>query len=197
MEYKVKIKDKKYLTHDVIQFTVEKPEGFNYKAGQAVEASIVDPKFKNDWAPFTMTSINSDEFLQFTIKIYREHNGMTEALSKLNTVDHFLITDPWDSFISKGPGVFIAGGTGVTPFIALLRQMYVDGTVGDSTLLFSNKTENDIFLAEEFKKILGDHFINIITHDEISNNLFIYVDPIILQRKLKVIWVNLEQEKNW
>jgi hypothetical protein len=168
MEHKVKIEDKKYLTHDVIQFTVEKPEGFTYTAGQAVEASLDDPKFKNDWAPFTMTSINNDRFLQFTIKIYSAHNGMTRALSKLNVDDFFLITDPWDSFISKGPGVFIAGGTGVTPFIALLRQMDVDGTVGESTLLFSNKTEADIFLADEFKKILGDNFINIITRDEKS-----------------------------
>ncbi len=168
MEHKVKIKDKKYLTYDVIQFTVEKPEGFTYTAGQAVEASLDDPKFKNDWAPFTMTSINSDRFLQFTIKIYSAHNGMTRALSKLSVDDFFLITDPWDSFISKGPGVFIAGGTGVTPFIALLRQMYVDRTVGESSLLFSNKTEADIFLADEFKKILDDNFINIITRDEKS-----------------------------
>ena len=169
MEFKVRIEDKKYLTHDVLQFTLEKPEGFTYSAGQAVEASPDDPKFKNDWAPFTLTSLNRDKFLQFTIKIYSAHNGMTRALSKLNLGDSFLITDPWDSFISKGPGVFIAGGAGVTPFIALLRQMYVDGTVGESTLLFSNKTEDDIFLADEFKKVLGKNFINIITRDEKSS----------------------------
>ncbi len=168
MEYKVKIKDKNWLTHDVIQFTLKKPEGFSYTAGQAIEATLDDPKFKGDWAPFTLTSLNSDNFLQFTIKIYTAHNGMTRALSKLNVEDSFIITDPWDSFINKGPGVFIAGGTGITPFIALLRQMYVDGTVGNSTLLFSNKTEADIFLADEFKKILGDNFINIITRDEKS-----------------------------
>ena len=168
MEFKVRIEDKKYLTHDVIQFTLEKPEGFTYNAGQAIEASVDDPRFKNDWAPFTMTSLNRDEFLQFTIKIYTQHNGMTRALSKLNIGDHFLITDPWDSFISKGPGVFIAGGTGVTPFIALLRQMYLDNSVGNSKLLFSNKTDDDIFLANEFRKILGDNFINIVTRDEQS-----------------------------
>ena len=119
-----------------------------------------------------------DEFLQFTIKIYTDHNGMTRALSKLNTGDHFLITDPWDSFISKGPGVFIAGGTGVTPFIALLRQMYLDNSVGNSKLLFSNKTDDDIFLANEFRKILGDNFINIVTRDEQSE---FYADRINIQ----------------
>ena len=168
MEHKVKIADKKQLTHDVIQFTLEKPEGFSYTAGQAIEATLDDPKFKGDWAPFTLTSLNRDSFLQFTIKIYADHNGMTRALSELNIGGSFIITDPWDSFINRGPGVFIAGGTGVTPFIALLRQMYVDDIVGNSILLFSNKTEDDIFLADEFKKILGDNFINVITRDKKS-----------------------------
>ena len=168
MEHTVKIKDKKWLTHDVIQFTLEKPNGFSYSAGQAIEASLDDPKFKNDWAPFTLTSLNRDEFLQFTIKIYSKHNGMTLALSKLNKGESFIITDPWDSFINKGPGVFIAGGTGVTPFIALLRQMHIDGKVGNSILLFSNKTEKDIFLSDEFTKILGENFINILTREKKS-----------------------------
>lgn len=169
MEHKIKITSKQYLTHDVIEFTVEKPKGFTYSAGQAVEITLDNQKFKNDWAPFTLTSLNNDNFLQFIIKIYAEHNGITRALSQLNIGDHFLITDPWDSFKSKGPGVFIAGGTGITPFIALLRQMQADGNVGNCTLLFSNKTEDDIFLADEFKKILGNNFINIITRDEKSN----------------------------
>ncbi len=169
MEHKTKIRDMNYLTYDVIQFTLEKPEGFNYSAGQAVEITLDDPKFKNDWAPFTMTSLNKDEFIQFTIKIYTEHNGLTHAFSKLSVDDFFVITDPWDSFKNKGPGVFIAGGTGVTPFIALLRQMFADDSVGKSMLLFSNKTEDDIFMADEFKNILGDNFINIITRDERSD----------------------------
>jgi ferredoxin-NADP reductase len=166
MEHTVQIKHKKWLTHDVLQFKTEKPQNFTYTAGQAVEITLNDPKFKDDWAPFTLTSLNRDDDLEFTIKIYPDHDGMTLALSKLKEGESFVITDPWDSFKYKGPGVFIAGGTGVTPFIALLRQMEADGNIGGSTLLFSNKTENDIFLFDEFKKMLGDNFINILTREE-------------------------------
>lgn len=166
MEYKIQIKSKKWLTHDVMQFTLEKPEDFTFSAGQAVEVTLDDPKFKNDWAPFTLTSLNTDDYLEFTIKMYPEHKGITLALSKLEAGNHFVITAPWDSFKDKGPGVFIAGGTGVTPFIALLRQMKVDGTLEGSKLIFSNKKEEDIFLQQEFSKILGDNFIRVLTREK-------------------------------
>jgi ferredoxin-NADP reductase len=184
MEHKLKIKQKQWLTHDVMQFTLEKPDGFTYSAGQAVEATLDDPKFKDEWAPFTLTSLNKDENLEFTIKSYPKHNGMTLALSKLEKGDHFIITDPWDSYKNKGPGVFIAGGTGVTPFIALLRQMEVDGTVNGSKLIFSNKTERDIFLYHEFKRILGDNYINVLTQERKEPFLYGRIDKEFLKEQI-------------
>lgn len=181
MQHKIRIKNKKWLTHDVMQFTLGKPDGFKYTAGQAVEVTLDDPKFKNDWAPFTLTSLNTDDYLEFTIKMYAEHKGMTLALSKLEAGDHFIITDPWDSFKDKGPGVFIAGGTGVTPFIALLRQMKVDGTLEGSKLIFSNKQEKDIFLQQEFSRILGDNFIRVLTREKKRPFLYGKIDKAFLK----------------
>lgn len=181
MNHKVKIIHKNWLTHDVIRFTLEKPKGFSYSAGQAIEASLDDPKFKDDWAPFTMTSLDQDEHLEFTIKIYSDHNGMTLALSKLEVGDYFIITDPWDSFNNKGAGVFIAGGTGVTPFIALLRDMYVNGKVGKSTLLFANKKDEDIFMADEFEKMLGKNYINIVSRQKDSKYYYGRIDKDLLK----------------
>ncbi|QIA07399.1 FAD-binding oxidoreductase [Draconibacterium halophilum] len=166
MEHKLEIIQKKWLTHNVMQFTLRKPKGFSYSAGQAAEVTLDNPEFKDQWAPFTFTSLNKHEHLEFTIKAYPKHEGITLALSKLEKGDHMVISDPWDSFKNKGPGVFIAGGTGVTPFIALLRQMEADGKVGGSRLLFSNKTEADIFLDDEFKRILGDNFMNVLTQEK-------------------------------
>ena len=166
MEHKIEIKQKKWLTHNVMQFTLEKPKKFTYSAGQAVEVTLDKPEFKDKAAPFTLTSLNKDKHLELTIKVYPKHEGVTLALSKLDKGDHLLISDPWDSFKNKGSGVFIAGGTGVTPFIALLRQMEADGKAAGSTLLFSNKTEADIFLDEEFKRILGANFVTVLTQEK-------------------------------
>jgi ferredoxin-NADP reductase len=184
MEHKIKIIQKLWLTHNVMQFTMEKPDGFTFSAGQAVEITLDDPKFKDDWHPFTLTSLNRNENLEFTIKSYPKHNGMTLALSKLDKGDYFIITDPWDSFKNKGPGVFIAGGTGITPFIALLRQMQVDDKVDGSTLIFSNKSEKDILLYHEFKEMLGDNFINVLTEEKMEPFLYGRIDKDFLQKHI-------------
>src|SRR4051812_7295035 len=112
-----------YITHDVKRFTVEKPRGCSFKAGQATDVSINKPEWKDEKHPFTFTSLNSWKELEFTIKIYREHNGMTNQLEKLQVGDELIIGDVWGAITYSGEGVFIAGGAGITPFIAILRQL--------------------------------------------------------------------------
>jgi ferredoxin-NADP reductase len=48
----------------------------------------------------------------------------------------------------KGEGVFIAGGAGVTPFIAILRQLQAENKIANNKLIFTNKTANDIILKK-------------------------------------------------
>ncbi|HYG03506.1 MAG TPA: flavodoxin reductase [Chryseosolibacter sp.] len=164
MSHEVRILKKHCLNHDVIEFHLEKPSGYVFNAGQAIELTIAEPSQQGP-APFTFTGLNSDITLQLIIKIYREHNGITAALEKKEVGDTVVISDPWDSFINKGPGIFLAGGAGITPFIALLRQLAVDKNIGASQLFFANKTDEDVFLQKELKSLLGNHYIDIITRD--------------------------------
>jgi ferredoxin-NADP reductase len=164
MSHKVKIISKEKLNHDVVRFHLERPANYNFSAGQAIELFIQHPEKKGP-APFTFTGLNSEQDLELTIKIYEHHKGLTASLAQLSINDEVFITEPWDSFTNKGPGIFIAGGAGITPFIALLRQMRVDGKVDGSHLYFSNKTSRDIFLHKELKAILGDRYVDILTRD--------------------------------
>ena len=77
--------------------------------------------------------------------------------------DQFEISDAWGAIEYKGEGIFIAGGAGVTPFISIFRSLRVQNKIGNNKLLFSNKTDNDIILREEFESLLGKNFYNIIT----------------------------------
>lgn len=163
MSYKVTIKAIKQVTHDVKQFTVEKPKGFEFEPGQATELSIDKEGWRDEKRPFTFTSLNEDPDLEFVIKIYPEHNGVTEQIGQLKKGDSFLIGDPWGTIQYKGPGTFLAGGAGVTPFIAILRDLYNRDRMDGNRLIFSNKTEKDIILEDEFHEMLGDHFLNTLT----------------------------------
>lgn len=154
------------VTHDVKSFKLEKPQGYSFVPGQATEVSINKPEFRDQKNPFTFTSLNEDPFLEFVIKIYSDHDGVTKALDHLHPGDELIIRDVWGAIQYKGPGVFIAGGAGITPFIAILRQLFKDRELEGNQLIFSNKTEKDIILKEELEQKLGDNFINTITHEE-------------------------------
>lgn len=177
MSYTIEIKEIRQVTHDVKQFTVEKPEGFEFEPGQATELSIDKEGWRDEKRPFTFTSLNEDPDLEFVIKIYPDHNGVTEQIGKLETGDSFIIRDAWGTIQYKGPGVFLAGGAGVTPFIAILRDLYRRAKIDGNHLIFSNKTEKDIILEDEFRKMLGDRFLNTLTREDDSDGyLTEYID---------------------
>lgn len=162
----VKIISVEPVTHDVKRFTIQKPEGFKFIPGQATEVSVNTPALKNEKRPFTFTSLNDNKHLEFTIKIYDSHNGVTKELGKLKHGDELIIRDVWGAIEYKGEGVFIAGGAGVTPFIAILRQLQADNKIANNKLIFTNKTEKDIILKKEFNEMLGKNFINTLTDEK-------------------------------
>lgn len=165
ISYNVKILKTEFVTHDVKRFRVEKPAGYKYQPGQATEVTIKGMEEKVGKGPFTFTSLNENEYLEFTIKIYQT-GKLTKELGKLEAGDELIIHDVWGTITYQGPGVFFAGGAGVTPFIAIFRQLYKDGKIGDNKLILSNKTDEDIILRDEFENMLGKNFINVLTREK-------------------------------
>ena len=121
--YHVKIKSIKHVTHDVLQIVTEKPENLKFTPGQATEVSINRNGWMDKKRPFTFTPLPVDNFLQFTIKTYPSHQGVTNQLLKLNTGDELILHDVFGAIAYKGEGLFIAGGAGVTPFISIFKHL--------------------------------------------------------------------------
>ena len=167
------IQDIKNVTHDVKQIRLEKPVGYTFTPGQATEVSIAKDGWRDDKRPFTFTSLNEDDYLEFVIKIYPEHDGVTEQIGKLKAGDSLIIDEPWGTIEYKDDGIFLAGGAGITPFISIFRDLHKSGRVNGNTLIFSNKTDKDIILKEEFEEILGDQFINVITDEPTDDHIFL------------------------
>ena len=157
MQHIVKIIEKSWLTHDVICLRLERPLNYSFYAGQAIEVSLENPRFQGENAPFTLTALSSEKYLELILKVYAAHKGLTLEISKLMQGDKLIIGDAWDSYKNLGPGMFIAGGTGVTPCFALLRQLNFENRLANSKLLFANKTEKDILLFEELSQMLGQN----------------------------------------
>jgi ferredoxin-NADP reductase len=165
-EHTVKILKVENVTHNVKRFTLSKPENYRFTPGQATDITIDLPEWKKERRPFTFTALNDWDTLEFTIKIYDDHNGVTNELGKLKPGDQLIIHDVFGAIHYKGEGVFIAGGAGVTPFIAILRSLYKEDKIGNNKLIFSNNTKADIILKDEFERMLGKNFINTLTKEK-------------------------------
>lgn len=157
----VKILETEMLNPNVKRFRTEKPSGFRYKPGQATLVELSEKE--GDKHPFTFTGLNDDPTLEFTIKLYHERHGVTDILTNYAQGDELRIEDPWGAIEYKGPGLFLAGGAGLTPFLAILRQLKKDGQTAGNSLWFSNKTDRDIFLEDELTDLLGDHLKLLVT----------------------------------
>src|SRR5262245_37404075 len=121
-EHIVRILSVHDVTHNVRSYKFEKPAGYKFEPGQATEVAINKKGWKEEKRPFTFTSLNERPYLEFTIKSYTDHPGVTNELHSLKPGDELLIHDVWGAIAYKGEGYFIAGGAGITPFIAILRQ---------------------------------------------------------------------------
>jgi len=167
-EYVVKILQIEQITHDVKRFRFEKPAGYIFKPGQATDVSINTPSLKNEKRPFTFTSLNTSEYLEFTIKIYSDHKGITNELNHLRPGSELIVRDVWGDISYKGCGLFIAGGAGITPFISIFRDLQQAGKIHNNVLIFANKTKNDIILENELRSMLGKSFINILSGEKLT-----------------------------
>ena len=184
-EHIVKILETEYVTHNVKRFKVSKPGSYKYKPGQATDIVINLPEWKEERRPFTFTSLNEWDHLEFTIKIYDDHKGVTNKLGTLNAGDELILHDIWGAIHYKGEGTFIAGGAGITPYIAIFRQLQEDGKIGNNKLIFSNRTVEDIILKDEFEKMLGKNFINTLTDEKVEKYDNRKVDESYLKEKIR------------
>ncbi|POY36599.1 flavodoxin reductase [Solitalea longa] len=184
-EHIVKILHTEYVTHDVKRFRFEKPIGYQFEPGQATEVAINTEGWKEERRPFTFTSLNQWDYLEFTIKIYNDHNGVTHELGKLNAGGELIIHDVWGTINYKGPGVFIAGGAGVTPFIAIIRDLDQKGQLPGNSLIFSNKTQADVILDKEFTELLGADFHKVFTRETVMGFKEHYIDELYLKETIK------------
>jgi cytochrome-b5 reductase len=111
---------------------------------------------------YTPTSSNKDTGrLELTIKIYKD-GKLTPYLSNLKVGDTVEIRGPkgemkYHKNLVKEMGM-IAGGTGITPMLQIIRRVCEDPRDNTKiTLVYANKTEEDILLKKELDEFAAKH----------------------------------------
>lgn len=169
MSHNLTLKAIRPVTHNVHELTFERPEGYDFIPGQATDFALDRDGWREEQRPFTFTSLPDAGHLQFTIKSYPSHNGVTEQIGMMQPGDSVIIQDPWGAIEDKGPGTFIAGGAGLTPFLSILRARQAShGTLDGYRLIFSNSKARDIILREELEGMPGLALDLVLTDEQVE-----------------------------
>lgn len=162
VQHLIKIKSIKYITHDVLQILTERPQKYDFTPVQAGEIVTNKNGSTDEKIP---AALPENDLLEFTIKSYPALNGATNELLQHDKNDVLILHDVFGAIEYKGEGVFIAGGSGVTPFICIFRYLQSKNETDGNKLIFANETNNDVVLALEFKELFGENFINILSDE--------------------------------
>jgi cytochrome-b5 reductase len=154
---RVRLLMSEFVTHDVKRFIVERPPGLAWQPGQGVELASDEDGWRDQGRPFTPTSLADDGVLEFTVKAYRDHDGVTRRLHALGAGAPLLISEPFGAIAYRGRGTFIAGGAGITPFLAILRALARRDALDGHRLIYANKTAADIICEKELRHYFGQH----------------------------------------
>lgn len=137
---------------------------FGLPVGQhiSIGATLTQPDGTNKEIIRSYTPISSDHqpgHFDLLIKTYPEGN-ITQHLAGLNIGDHVRVRGPKGAFTYTKNMVrrfgMIAGGTGLTPMLQIIRAIVrgrADGDVTEVDLIFANVNETDILLREDLERL--------------------------------------------
>ncbi|UCF31391.1 MAG: FAD-dependent oxidoreductase [bacterium] len=130
-----------------------KPEGFTFMAGQwglftPVASGITEGK------PLSFSSSPTEPFLEFTKRI--SGSAFSGGIRSLRPGDPVHFRGPAGNLVlegGEGKILFVVGGIGITPIRSILRYMADSGHESDGTLLFANRSLDEIPFREELESM--------------------------------------------
>ncbi len=124
---------------------------FPFKAGQSI--AIVLPGDSKPRYYSLCSAPSENDHLAITIKTEPGH-ALAQIIPKLNVGDQVQIQGPLGKFSlpehAEGQLIFIAGGSGVTPFRSMLKELDSQSSRLTRWLFHSVKQPADLFFRDEF-----------------------------------------------
>ena len=159
-EYKIIQKEK--VTHDTNRFRFAIPDGidFQHLPGDFIKV-YPDPGNPLEYRPYTPTSTpDIENYFELIIKHYSD-GFVSKHMKEKGVGDTVHISGPHEGGhftegMAKKIGM-VAGGTGITPMISIIRWILSHGYDVQIQLLFANKTVDDIILKDEFDGYAAKH----------------------------------------
>ncbi|MBU0591492.1 FAD-dependent oxidoreductase [Candidatus Micrarchaeota archaeon] len=131
---------------------------FDFVPGQFVFMHILDEKGGSIVKrAYSIASAPHEKHLELCIKLIG--GELTSKLENLGEGDKVGIEGPFGHFKygDESEAAFVAGGTGVVPFIGILRHINKNKIMGKFVLFYSTKTMDQILYKKELEKLEAEN----------------------------------------
>src|SRR3990167_378105 len=151
-----KLISKETVAEGTMLFRFEKPEGFEYKAGQSIDLTLVNPPEtdeKGNTRPFSLVSVPFEKELAIATRM--RDSAFKRVLKDMRGGEVLEFEGPFGDLTlhenAKRKAVILAGGIGITPFRSIVAQATFQSLPHHITLLYSNRRPEDAAFLAEFQ----------------------------------------------
>ncbi len=173
--YIVKFTYSEEIADGTMAFHFEKPEGFNFIAGQYLNWKLINPSETDEEGTRRFFSITQPPFekdLMFATRM--RDTAFKRIVKTFSTGQEIEIYGPSGKLVLHEdpniPAVFLTGGIGVTPFRSIILQATHDKLSHKIYMFFSNRALKDAPFLKEIEKVQSENpnfkLINTLTDKE-------------------------------
>jgi ferredoxin-NADP reductase len=136
------------IAEGTMAFHFAKPADFQFRAGQSVDITLLNPSETDAEGNTRAFSIASAPFGgDLMIATRMRDTAFKRVLRKATLPLEVKVEGPSGSFIlhrkAEKPAVFLAGGIGITPFVSIIRQATHERAPHQLYLFYSNRRPED------------------------------------------------------
>lgn len=156
--YIVQLKNREEVAHGTMAFHFEKPTGFEFKPGQSVDVTLLDPPPMDAEGAIRTFSIASAPYEnELVVATRMRDTSFKRVFATLPLGTEMKLEGPSGSFTlhknAAKPAVFLAGGIGITPFRSMVRQAAKDQLAQALYLFYSNRRPEDAAFLDELQTL--------------------------------------------
>ncbi|MDD5102930.1 MAG: FAD-binding oxidoreductase [Candidatus Peribacteraceae bacterium] len=161
--YSTRCTGHRQIAHDVYEFTLAKPDGFSFQAGQFVmfQVPLIDNSSDVQGRAFSIASAPSESQLLFVAKIKQGGRAGRWISEMLKEGDDVTFQGPLGNFTLAGQGeeklLFLATCSGIAPLRSHLVETLHQGDARPMDLMFCVRKEEDLFWTKELAAIAKGH----------------------------------------
>jgi ferredoxin-NADP reductase len=159
----IKLLRREPVAEGTMAFYFEKPAGFSHEAGQNAMFTLIDPREEDAAGPtrtFTIASAPHDPELMIATRM--RDSAFKRFLGKAQPGTRIEMEGPLGTMVlhedAGRPAVFLAGGIGITPFLAMMRDAAKRQLPHHITLIYSNRRPRDAAFLAELERLQGPRF---------------------------------------